>query len=101
MKLFAVIFLLFALLLRVFAGLAHASRYKEDVGKLINATVFDEMFKHREDPQCSSREFYTYDAFLAAARSFAGFGFGTSGGVNTRKRELAAFLAQTSHQTTG
>ena len=28
-------------------------------------------------------------------------GFGTTGDVNTRKRELAAFLAQTSHETTG
>jgi hypothetical protein len=27
--------------------------------------------------------------------------FGTSGDVNTRKREIAAFLAQTSHETTG
>ena len=27
-------------------------------------------------------------------------GFGTTGDVNTRKRELAAFLAQTAHKTT-
>ncbi|KAM4133752.1 hypothetical protein ACJW30_01G355100 [Castanea mollissima] len=37
--------------------------------------------------------------FIASARSFNGFG--TTGDVTTRKRELAAFLAQTSHQTTG
>lgn len=36
---------------------------------------------------------------MDAARSFAAFG--TTGDVNTRKRELAAFFGQTSHETTG
>ncbi|GKV45155.1 hypothetical protein SLEP1_g52265 [Rubroshorea leprosula] len=43
--------------------------------------------------------FYMDDAFIAAAQSFNGFG--TTGDINTRKRELAAFLAQTSHETSG
>ncbi|XP_022638556.1 endochitinase isoform X3 [Vigna radiata var. radiata] len=35
----------------------------------------------------------------STARSFSGFG--TTGDDNTRKKEIAAFLAQTSHETTG
>ncbi|KAF3947902.1 hypothetical protein CMV_026033 [Castanea mollissima] len=70
-----------------------------DVGSLISASLFDQMLKYRNDPRCKSNGFYTYNAFIAAARSFNGFG--TTGDVTTRKRELAAFLAQTSHETTG
>ncbi|WOL12081.1 basic endochitinase-like [Canna indica] len=40
--------------------------------------------------------FYTYDAFIAAADAFTRRGFATTGDVDTRKRELAAFFAQTS-----
>jgi hypothetical protein len=47
---------------------------------------------------CSSRCFYTYDAFIAVASSF--LGFGTTGGADGWKREVAALLAQTSHETT-
>ncbi|KAL2333884.1 hypothetical protein Fmac_015097 [Flemingia macrophylla] len=56
------------------------------------------MLKYRNDARCAGRGFYTYDAFVAAARSF--IGFGTTGDDATRKREIAAFLAQTSHETT-
>ncbi|KAM4125993.1 hypothetical protein ACB094_01G354700 [Castanea mollissima] len=70
-----------------------------DVGSLISLSLFNELLKHRDDNRCPSHGFYTYDAFVTAARSFGGFG--TTGDVNTRKRELAAFLAQTSHETTG
>ena len=70
-----------------------------DVGSIISSSLFDQMLKHRNDPRCSANRFYTYDAFIAAARSFNGFG--TTGDDTTRKREVAAFLAQTSHETTG
>ena len=70
-----------------------------DVSSLISASLFDQMLKYRNDPRCKSNGFYTYNAFLAAAQSFNGFG--TTGDDTTRKRELAAFLAQTSHETTG
>ncbi|KAL4654770.1 hypothetical protein ACB092_01G403900 [Castanea dentata] len=69
-----------------------------DVSSLISAPLFDQMLKHRNDQGCNNG-FYTYNAFIAAAQSFNGFG--TTGDVTTRKRELAAFLAQTSHETTG
>jgi hypothetical protein len=70
-----------------------------DVSSIISSTLFDRMLKYHNDPLCKSNGFYTYNAFITAARSFPGFG--TSVDVNTRKREIAAFLAQTSHETTG
>ncbi|KAF8405513.1 hypothetical protein HHK36_010420 [Tetracentron sinense] len=54
---------------------------------------------HRNDEACPGKGFYTYDAFVAAAKSFGAFA--TTGDTDTRKREIAAFLAQTSHETTG
>ncbi|KAG8501589.1 hypothetical protein CXB51_003911 [Gossypium anomalum] len=66
---------------------------------LISRETFDRMLLHRNDGGCPARGFYTYDAFIAAARSFPAFA--TTGDQPTRKREIAAFLAQTSHETTG
>uniref|UniRef100_A0A5B7ANA5 Putative basic endochitinase-like n=1 Tax=Davidia involucrata TaxID=16924 RepID=A0A5B7ANA5_DAVIN len=70
-----------------------------DITNLITRSMFDDMLKHRNDGACPARNFYTYDGFIAAARSFAGFA--TTGDNTARKREIAAFLAQTSHETTG
>ncbi|MQL91119.1 hypothetical protein Taro_023719 [Colocasia esculenta] len=67
------------------------------VGSIIRKFLFDEMLKHRNDSGCPARNFYTYDAFIRAANAFDGFG--TTGDLSTRKREIAAFLAQTSHET--
>lgn len=70
-----------------------------DVGRLVPSSLFEQMLKYRNDGRCPGHGFYTYDAFIAAAQSFNGFG--TTGDDTTRKRELAAFFAQTSHETTG
>nr|AAO17294.1 chitinase [Ficus carica] len=67
------------------------------VRNIVSESLFNEMFKHRKD--CPSQGFYSYDAFITAATSFPGFC--STGDVATRKRELAAFLAQTSQATTG
>ncbi|KAJ1256956.1 hypothetical protein BS78_K261500 [Paspalum vaginatum] len=69
------------------------------VASIISPSLFDQMLLHRNDAACPARGFYTYDAFIAAADAFGGFG--TTGGEDSRKREVAAFLAQTSHETTG
>jgi basic endochitinase B len=69
------------------------------VSEIISESLFNEMLLHRNDVACPAIGFYTYDAFIAAANAFPGFG--TTGGADTQKRELAAFLAQTSHETTG
>ncbi|KAK7351990.1 hypothetical protein VNO80_17404 [Phaseolus coccineus] len=70
-----------------------------DLSALIPRSTFDQMLKHRNDGACPARGFYTYDAFIAAAKAFPSFG--TTGDTATRKREIAAFLGQTSHETTG
>ncbi|MBA0820729.1 hypothetical protein Gohar_003620, partial [Gossypium harknessii] len=66
---------------------------------LISRETFDWMLLHGNDRACPARGFYTYDAFIAAASSF--LTFATTGDQATRKREIAAFLAQTAHETTG
>nr|AUN87468.1 chitinase [Camellia fraterna] len=70
-----------------------------DISSIISRTLFDQMLKHRNDANCPGKGFYTYDAFIAAAKAFGGFG--TTGDTVTRKREIAAFLGQTSRETTG
>ncbi|KAG6520710.1 hypothetical protein ZIOFF_017770 [Zingiber officinale] len=69
------------------------------VSSIITSSVFEQMLLHRNDAACPGKGFYTYNAFIAAANSFAGFG--TTGNITAQKRELAAFFAQTSHETTG
>lgn len=69
------------------------------VSAIITEAAFNQMLKYRNDGRCASNGFYTYSAFINAANSFSGFG--TTGNTEQQKRELAAFLAQTSHETTG
>lgn len=70
-----------------------------EIGSVISASEFDGMLKHRNDRNCEGNGFYSYEAFVVAAAAFGDFG--TTGNLNTRKREVAAFLAQTSYETTG
>lgn len=53
--------------------------------------------RRNDDPNCAVG-FYNYEDFIEAADFFEGFG--TTGDLDTRKRELAAFFGQTSHETT-
>ncbi|KAF5177422.1 Endochitinase [Thalictrum thalictroides] len=69
-----------------------------DLRSLIPESLFNEMLKHRSDPACQGG-FYTYNAFIEAAGSFREFA--SVGDSNLRKREIAAFFAQTSQETTG
>lgn len=69
------------------------------VDSIISRSLFDDMLKHRNNAACPARNFYTYDAFISAANAFGGFG--TTGDLDTRRREIAAFFGQTSHETTG
>ncbi|GJR46444.1 chitin-binding, type 1 protein [Tanacetum coccineum] len=70
-----------------------------DVASIVTSSIFDQMLKYRNDPRCHANGFYSYSAFINAASNYNGFG--TTGSVDDRKRELAAFFAQTSHETTG
>lgn len=61
-------------------------------GAILSQSVFNSMFPNRNP-------FYTYDALIAAAATFPGLA--TTGDADTRKREVAAFLANVSHETGG
>ena len=68
------------------------------VESLISQPVFEQIFLHRGTAPCPG-SFYTYQAFLDAARLYPAFG--GQGSPDDRKREVAAFLANISHETTG
>ncbi|KAJ9189459.1 hypothetical protein P3X46_000752 [Hevea brasiliensis] len=70
-----------------------------DIGSIISKSTFEEFLKHRNDGACPANGFYTYEAFITAANDFPAFG--STGDVDTRKREIAAFFGLTSHETTG
>ncbi|KAG5512913.1 hypothetical protein RHGRI_038667 [Rhododendron griersonianum] len=70
-----------------------------DISSLISKALFEKLLPNRNDPACEGNGFYTYEAFIAVAKEFGGFG--TTGDDDTKKREIVAFLAQTSHETTG
>ena len=68
------------------------------LGVIVTPTLFEQLFPHRGDSPCGGA-FYTYQAFLAAAGRFPAFA--ASGTDDDRRREVAAFLANISHETTG
>ena len=68
------------------------------LAELVPASLFEQIFLHRATSPCPGG-FYTYAAFLDAARAFPGFA--SQGSADDRKREVAAFLANISHETTG
>lgn len=69
------------------------------ISRLISQQLFNTIFLHKDDSACPANHFYTYDAFISATRCFPRFA--SVGNLATRKREIAAFLAQISHETTG
>ncbi|KAK7269545.1 hypothetical protein RIF29_22276 [Crotalaria pallida] len=69
------------------------------ISSIITKKLFDSIFLHKDDTACPAKNFYTYESFIQASKCFPRFG--TSGSLTTRKREIAAFLAQISHETTG
>ncbi|KAL0541727.1 hypothetical protein IC582_021782 [Cucumis melo] len=69
------------------------------ISSLISEELFKTLFLHKDDSACPANGFYSYQAFIEATKRFPKFG--TTGCLATRKREIAAFLAQISHETTG
>jgi hypothetical protein len=66
---------------------------------LVSEQLYNSLFLHKDDPACPAKGFYTYASFIQAARTFPKFA--ATGDLSTRKREIAAFFAQISHETTG
>ncbi|KAL9816068.1 putative chitinase [Arabidopsis thaliana] len=76
------------------------NKYKPaPIMSLVPRTLYDQIFIHKDNNACPAKGFYPYEAFVEATRSFPKFG--SVGNFWTRRREVAAFLAQISHETTG
>ncbi|WP_213065928.1 glycoside hydrolase family 19 protein, partial [Acinetobacter baumannii] len=68
------------------------------VSSIVTANVFNSIVGGAASG-CAGKGFYNYDAFIAAANAFNGFGTSASADVN--KREVAAFFANAAHETGG
>ncbi|KAF6167231.1 hypothetical protein GIB67_029869 [Kingdonia uniflora] len=69
------------------------------ISSLVSEKLYNSIFLHKDDSVCPANNFYTYSSFIQSTRRFPKFG--CTGSLCTRKREIAAFLAQISHETTG
>jgi hypothetical protein len=63
------------------------------VGTIVTRQLFDELYPNR------NKTFYTYDAFIVAAKSFPTFG--NQGSHKVRLREIAAYSAHVQQETAG
>ncbi|BAT95214.1 hypothetical protein LR48_Vigan02g152900 [Vigna angularis] len=72
---------------------------RSPVSSVVSEELFNSIFLHKDNAACPAKNFYTYDSFIMACRRFPQFG--ARGSLITRKREVAAFLAQISQETTG
>ena len=88
-KSIASVFMVGALVVTLTAQRAWAG---DGLKNVLSQDDFNAMFPQRNS-------FYTYDALVAAASTFPAFA--TTGDADTRKREVAAFLANVAHETTG
>ena len=79
-------------------GTTDAGVGRSALGDVVGRALFEEMFPHRGDAPCPGA-FFTYDALIAAAARFPAFG--ATGTLDERRREVAAFFANASHETTG
>lgn len=69
------------------------------VSSIVSEELFNSLFLHKDDSACPARGFYNYSSFIQATHCFPKFG--NTGDLDTRKREIAAFFGQISHETTG
>ncbi|XP_027938038.1 chitinase 10 [Vigna unguiculata] len=72
---------------------------RSPVSSVVSEDLFNSIFLHKDNAACPAKNFYTYDSFIMACTRFPQFG--SRGSSITRKREVAAFLAQISQETTG
>ncbi|CAM6090399.1 unnamed protein product [Calypogeia fissa] len=64
----------------------------ESTASFVTAELFDKVFPNRDG-------FYSFEAFVVAAKAFPEFG--TVGGAEAQKRDVAAFFAHVHHETAG
>ncbi|KAF3336905.1 basic endochitinase-like protein [Carex littledalei] len=69
------------------------------ISSIVTEKLYNSLFLHKDDAACPAKGFYNYSSFIQATKCFPQFG--NTGDMTTRKREIAAFFAQISHETTG
>lgn len=62
------------------------------LGAILTRSLYEQFFP-------GHLAFYSYDALIEASKLFPQFG--TTGDTNTRKREIAAYVAHVTHETSG
>lgn len=90
---FVVLLIMFALAGEIQLSLSHDS---------IEHIITDGFFKRLKSgipKSCRGKAFYTYGSFINATKEKGFAGFGTTGSLVARKRELAAFFAHVAHET--
>ncbi|GLJ06624.1 hypothetical protein SUGI_0043310 [Cryptomeria japonica] len=68
------------------------------IESIISQTFFNDI-KSGVSASCEGYYFYTYNGFIDAAKAKNFAGFGNTGSLDVRKRELAAFFANVAHET--
>ncbi|MDP4239607.1 MAG: chitinase [Bacteroidota bacterium] len=84
-------------------GFSDNRSWKSSLPKLLNEAKWNELFPNRSghgkfNLKKNAPDFYSFRAFVAAARFFPEF---LSGSRTSQKRELAAFLANIAQETSG
>lgn len=82
-----------------------ASLCADGIEGILTEETFNSFFKGRDiEPGCDARakQLFTFDNLVATQKELSYFAnFASVGDCTMRKRELVAFLAQTSHETNG
>ncbi|CAA0156877.1 unnamed protein product [Arabidopsis thaliana] len=92
-------FLLLCFFLSISYLLSSAQTEATSIERLVPRDLYNKIFIHKDNTACPANGFYTYESFVQATRRFPRFG--SVGSPVTQRLEVAAFLAQISHETTG
>ena len=108
MKIYSMLSLAFVAVLMVSGASAfnavcqkgHACFANKTIAEIFTSEHFERFFPMRNNPLAHANFFWNYHDFLLAASTFEPLGFGTTGGDEVQKTEIAAFLAHVAHETT-
>ena len=92
-RLFFGVMVVIALCVLAQISIAQQQYASSGVGAIVTRAMFDELWPNR------NASFYTYAAFIAAAKSYPKFG--TEGTRAQKLREIAAFAAHVQQETAG
>lgn len=70
------------------------------ITEVFTVDQFEELFSKRNSPIAHAVGFWDYHSFISAAALYEGIGFGTTGGMLSQQKELAAFFGHIAAETT-